>query len=150
MAKGYPPEFRRRVVDLLAAGRKVADVARDLGVSDQTVYNWRKQDRIDRDLEPGLSTTEIKELAKARRRITELEAEVAAMKRSQELLKELVPPKGRFDVVAQMADEGRSIKLACPILGVTESGFYAWRARPPSARGSAMTIAAPRRIIVRP
>jgi transposase-like protein len=27
---GYPPEFRRRVLDLIEAGRKVADVARDL------------------------------------------------------------------------------------------------------------------------
>jgi hypothetical protein len=26
--RGYPPEFRHRVLDLLAAGRKVADLAR--------------------------------------------------------------------------------------------------------------------------
>jgi len=32
--RGYPPEFRRRVLDLLAAGRKVADLARDLAVSE--------------------------------------------------------------------------------------------------------------------
>lgn len=31
--RGYPPEFCRRVLDLLAAGRRVADLARDLGVS---------------------------------------------------------------------------------------------------------------------
>jgi transposase len=72
MARGYPPEFSRRVLDLIASGRKVADIARDLGVSGQTIYNWRKQDRIDRGLEPGLSTTELEELAKARRRIAEL------------------------------------------------------------------------------
>ena len=36
--RGYSAEFRRRVVDLVAAGRKVADVARDLGISDQTIY----------------------------------------------------------------------------------------------------------------
>ncbi len=28
MARRYPPEFRRRVLDLIASGRKVADVAR--------------------------------------------------------------------------------------------------------------------------
>jgi transposase len=38
MAKGYPPEFRCRVLDLIASGRKVADIARDLGVSGQTIY----------------------------------------------------------------------------------------------------------------
>ena len=28
--RGYPPEFRRRVLDLVEAGRTVTDVARDL------------------------------------------------------------------------------------------------------------------------
>ena len=46
--RGYPPEFRRRVLDLVEAGRKVADVARDLGISEQTIYLWRRQDRVDR------------------------------------------------------------------------------------------------------
>jgi Transposase len=34
--RGYPPEFRRRVLDLIEAGRKIADVATDLGISDET------------------------------------------------------------------------------------------------------------------
>lgn len=33
--RGYPAEFRQRVFDLVAAGRRVADVAGDLGVSEQ-------------------------------------------------------------------------------------------------------------------
>jgi Transposase len=45
--RGYPAEFRQRVLDLVAAGRRVEDVARDLGISDQTIYSWRRQDRID-------------------------------------------------------------------------------------------------------
>ena len=32
--KGYSPEFRQRALDLLGSGRKVVDVARDLGISD--------------------------------------------------------------------------------------------------------------------
>ena len=56
--RGYPAELRRRVVDLLATGRKVADVARDLGVSEQAIYGWRRQERIDRGLEAGVSTLE--------------------------------------------------------------------------------------------
>jgi len=35
--RGYPAEFRRRVLDLVTAGRKVVDLARDLGVSEQTI-----------------------------------------------------------------------------------------------------------------
>ena len=58
----YPLEFRRRVLDLLAAGRSVASLLRDLGVSDQTIYNWRRQDLIDRGLEPGSTSEEQAEL----------------------------------------------------------------------------------------
>jgi transposase-like protein len=64
--RGYPPEFRRRVRDLIDAGRKVRDVARDLGISQQTDYVWRKQHLIDQGLEPGLSSCESAELAAAR------------------------------------------------------------------------------------
>jgi transposase len=91
--RGYPAELRRRVVDLLATGRKVADVARDLGVSEQAIYGWRRQERIDRGLEPGLSTAEKAELAAARRRIRELEAELAVHRRAAGLLKETNDPK---------------------------------------------------------
>ena len=74
--RGYPPEFRRRVLDLVKAGRKVADVARELGISDQTIYSWRRQDRIDKGLEAGLSSIEREELAAPKRRIRELESEI--------------------------------------------------------------------------
>jgi transposase len=92
--RGYPAELRRRVVDLLATGRKVADVARDLGVSEQAIYGWRRQEQIDRGRELGVSTLERAELAAAKRRIRELEAELAVHRRAAELLKETVSPKG--------------------------------------------------------
>ena len=67
--RGYPPEFRRRVLDLVASGRKVSEVAFDLEISDQTIYSWLRQDRIDRGLEPGLTTPERAELRPAKRRM---------------------------------------------------------------------------------
>ena len=92
---GYPAEFRRRVLDLLAAGRHdVGDVARDLGISDQAVYNWRRQERTDRGLEAGLTSGERAELQAARRRIRELEAELAIHRKAAELLKGTTSPKG--------------------------------------------------------
>ncbi len=54
--QGYSAEFRRRVLDRLAEGHSVASVAHDLDLSDQTIYNWRRQDRIDRGLLPGLNS----------------------------------------------------------------------------------------------
>jgi transposase-like protein len=92
--RGYPPEFRRKVLDLVAAGRPVVDVARDLGISAQSIYTWRRQDRIDKGLEPGLSSTEKSELTAAKQRIAQLEAELAIHRRASELLGKVVPPKG--------------------------------------------------------
>jgi len=91
---GYPPEFRRKVLDLVEAGRSVADVARDLEISDQSIYTWRRQDRIDRGLVPGLTSGEKAELVAAKGRIAELETELQAMRRAMELVREAVPPKG--------------------------------------------------------
>ncbi len=92
--RGYPPEFRRKVLDLVAAGRPVVDVARDLGISAQSIYTWRRQDRIDRGLQSGLTGAEKAELTAAKRRIAELEAELAIHRRASELLGKVVPPKG--------------------------------------------------------
>ena len=91
--RGYPAELRRRVLDLVAGGRKVRDIANDLGVSDQTVYDWRRQERIDLGVEPGLTTAERAELMAARRRIRELEQELAIHRAAAELLKGTTSPK---------------------------------------------------------
>jgi transposase len=53
--KGYPAEFGRRALDLVAAGKTVAEVARLLEVSDQSIYTWRRQEQIDLCELPGLS-----------------------------------------------------------------------------------------------
>ncbi len=87
MPRPCPPEFRRKVLDLLAAGRSVASLADDLGVSAQAIHYWRKQDAIDRGLAPGLSSTEQEELKAARRHTAELEAELAVTRRANELSK---------------------------------------------------------------
>ncbi len=70
-------------MDLIEGGRKVAEVAVELEVSEQTIYTWRRQARIDA------------ELVAAKRRIRELETELAIHRRASELLKEKTSPKGR-------------------------------------------------------
>lgn len=91
--QGYPAEFRRRVLELVASGRKIADVASDLGISEQTIYSWRHQDRVDQGLDAGLTTGERAELVAARKRIRELETELVVHRRATELLKERPDPK---------------------------------------------------------
>jgi putative transposase len=132
--RGYPPEFRRKVLDLIDAGRKVADIARDLEISDQTIYVWRRQHWIDQGLEAGLSSGERAELEAARRRIGQLESELAIARRATELLKDVKLPKERYAAIQVMAAEDLPVETACRILDVSESGFYAWRGRAPSER----------------
>ena len=76
------------------AGRPVAQIAADLGISDQTIYGWRKQELIDTGQLPGLNRAEQAELTAANKRIRELENEVAILKRARELLREPDDPKG--------------------------------------------------------
>ncbi|WP_179530453.1 MULTISPECIES: transposase [Nocardioides] len=46
--RAYPPEFRRKVIGLLKEGCLVGQVAYDLGISEASIYVWRRQDRIDK------------------------------------------------------------------------------------------------------
>jgi transposase-like protein len=63
---GRTAEFRRRALDLVAAGRSVREVARLLEVSDQSIYTWRRE-LIDRGELLGLSSEEREELTPRRR-----------------------------------------------------------------------------------
>ncbi len=94
MPRRYPVEFRRKVLDLIEAGRPIEAIAAQLDVSDQTIYNWRNQDQIDRGVRAGTATSESIELAAARKRIRDLETELAVTKRANELLKAESDPKG--------------------------------------------------------
>lgn len=93
MPRRYAAEFRRKVLDLVAAGRPVAQVAHDLQISAQVIYTWRRQQLIDRGQMPGLTSSDHAELVAARKRIAELENELAIHRRAARLLGDVVPPK---------------------------------------------------------
>jgi transposase len=64
----YPEEFRREAVELVrSSGRPVKEIAKDLGVSDQSLSNWVKRADIDVGRAPGLTTEDREELRKLRR-----------------------------------------------------------------------------------
>jgi putative transposase len=130
----YDAEFRRRVVELVRAGRPVRVVAVELGLAEATVYRWKAQDLVDHGIKAGLSTSERGELAAARRRIRELETELAMVKQAAALFEEGVRPKAKYPVIADLAGQGFSAKQCCRVLGVAASGFFMWRRRAPSAR----------------
>lgn len=122
------------VVDQVRTGRRVSEVASELGVFEATVFRWVRQDRIDRGELEGTSTRESAELRAARQRIAELESEQATVKRASELFCEgkVVRPKVPFEIVATLASEGHGTKRVCRILSVNPSSFHYWRTRGPS------------------
>ncbi len=134
MPRPYPPEFRRRALDLVESGRSVRDVAASLGIAESCLHRWRHQDRVDRGLKPGTSVQESAELAAARRRIRELEEEVKILRKAAAAVEAVVPPKDRYRLIAGLSAEGVRIGRACHALGVSRSGYYAWAGRPPSRR----------------
>jgi transposase len=69
-------------------------VAYDLQISAQVIYTWRRQQLIDSGQIPGMTSTDHAELVAARKRIAELESELAIHRRAAELLGDVVPPKG--------------------------------------------------------
>jgi putative transposase len=136
MPHSYAPQFRAMVVDQVRSGVRVAEVAASVDVAEATVYRWVRQDRIDRGELAGTSTVDNAELRAAKRRIAELESELAVVKRASALFAEgrVVRPKAVFDIVETLAREGHGTKRVCRVLRVAPSGFFRWRAMPPSDR----------------
>ena len=72
----FPPGFRRDAVALVrSSARPVRQIARELGMSSETLRNWLKQDRIDQGQLEGSSSSEREELRRLRREVTELRLE---------------------------------------------------------------------------
>ena len=99
------------VLDQIREGRPVAVLARELEVQQSTLHRWNRQNRIDRGLILGVSTSESAELAAACRRIRELEAELAAVKRATKLFDEerVMRPKDLYPIVEALGAEGHGL-----------------------------------------
>lgn len=96
MPKRYAREFRRAVCERLVAGEKVTALSAELGVSEPTLYLWKRQALIDAGRAEGVKSFEADELAQAKKTIAELEAELEAVKAASALFngEEPISPKG--------------------------------------------------------
>jgi transposase len=63
----YPPELRRQAIELVRSGTPLKQVAAELGVSEQTLRNWRRQQEVDAGRAEGLTSEEREELRRLRR-----------------------------------------------------------------------------------
>jgi len=79
----YPLEFRREAVELVrVSGRPFREIAKDLGVADQTLRNWVDRAEVDAGRAAGLSSDEKAELRELRRRVRTLEMERDVLKKA--------------------------------------------------------------------
>lgn len=95
MPAAHPPEFRQRAVELARLREKpVAQIAKDLGISDSCLRNWMARADIDEGRKEGLSTDERAELVRFRRELRVKEMEIEILKRASAFFaRENVLPK---------------------------------------------------------
>ncbi len=79
----YPPEFRREAVAMVRSGRSMKEVAGALGMTEQSLRNWVKQEQLDRhERDDGLTSAEREELRQLRRENARLRQERDLLKRA--------------------------------------------------------------------
>lgn len=76
------------------------------GISAQSIYVWRKQDRIDKGVEAGLSRAAHSELSSAKRRIAELETILTGF----QLLGDLAPGNHSYIITRGRRAYGATLK----------------------------------------
>jgi transposase-like protein len=79
MARAHPPEFRRRAVELAQERSKpVAEIARDLGISESCLRRWVGIADVDEGRRDGTTSADRAEMAELRRklRVSEMENEI--------------------------------------------------------------------------
>jgi transposase len=79
----YPPEFRKRMVELVRGGRSPEELGREFEPSAQAIRNWVEQaDRDEGRRQDGLTTEERVELRRLRRENRQLREEREILKKA--------------------------------------------------------------------
>jgi transposase len=78
----YAPEFRRRLIELVRAGRTPESLAKEFEPTAQAIRNWVRQADLDAGKrDDGVTTDEREELARLRREVKTLREEREILKK---------------------------------------------------------------------
>lgn len=79
----YPPEFKREAVELYRSSEKsIPKVAKELGIADESLRRWIRQQELDEGEREGLTTEERQELSRLRRENRTLKQEREFLKKA--------------------------------------------------------------------
>jgi transposase len=93
----YAPEFRRRMIELVRAGRRPEELAKEFEPSAQAIRNWVAQADRDEGREDGLTTAERDELSRLRRENRQLKLEREILSKAAAWFAretDVIPPRG--------------------------------------------------------
>ena len=134
MPHRYPAEVRFQVIELARSGTKVAQLAETFGMSDATIYNWLKQDRVDRGEVAGRAPRRPSISPPPSAGSSSSRPSWRSRGRSTRSSSRRTSPKRLFPVIDSLAGQGINVRHACRVLGVSESGYYDWKDRPAPPR----------------
>ncbi|WP_201365110.1 IS3 family transposase [Dictyobacter formicarum] len=134
----YTTEFKQEAVQLMeTSGKSIAQLARDLGVSDSALHSWRKSiAHHGNQAFPGKGHQ------------TELEEKLRRLERENEILRQerdILKKTGAYLRATAMMKyqcifehhQDYPVKRMCAAFSVSESGYYAWLKRETCQRAKA-------------
>ncbi|WP_333663939.1 IS3 family transposase [Acinetobacter sp.] len=129
MAKRFSPEFKQQAIDyaLSNSHESVAAIAQKLGVGYSTLDKWIR--------ESNPTGSSKRQLSLEQQRILDLEKEVKQLREANDILKKgacVLPDRScqeKYTVIQGLAVTEITVSSACKCLGVSTSGYYAWRKR---------------------
>ncbi|MEU5552855.1 IS3 family transposase [Micromonospora sp. NPDC047793] len=139
----YTEEFQRDAVDLVgSSGRPINQVARELGLSHETLRNWVRKRERQAGTGPAASGDGVSvadkdaEIARLRREVAELRQEKEILRKAAAYFEGDGSVTSRFRFIStHRATYG--VKRLCRILAVSRSGFYRWTVSEPARQARA-------------
>jgi transposase len=91
-----PTKYRRAVEEVLDRGRKIPEVASQLGIgSPETLRKWVRQEEADRGLRDTPTTEELAEIKKLRKEVADQQRTIEILKAATTFFAQEVDPRQR-------------------------------------------------------
>ncbi|WP_267965683.1 IS3 family transposase [Priestia flexa] len=131
--KRYDEAFKKETVKYIAENNKsVAQVAREMDVNENTLYNWIKKYGQEPEVKSVQSFSSAEaEVRALRKEMRDLKEENEILKKGDALLRER--PSVKYEFIYENRSQFRVEKM-CIVLGVSKSGYFKWLNRPISER----------------